>query len=83
MPSYASRLVELGYPAGDIDEVSDRLVNALVAHGDSARIAAKVSEHLEAGADHVVLLPAIGGEFGAGIDQFEELAPAFHTHSAA
>ncbi|WP_406817741.1 LLM class flavin-dependent oxidoreductase [Mycobacterium sp. M23085] len=75
-PSYASRLVELGYSVGDIDEVTDRLVNALVAHGDPANIAAKVSEHLAAGADHVVLLPPIGGEFGAGIDQFEELAPA-------
>ncbi|MDM4139931.1 MULTISPECIES: hypothetical protein [Mycobacterium] len=41
-----------------------------------------MSEHLEAGADHVVLLPAIGGEFCAGIDQFEELAPASHKHSA-
>ncbi|WP_255362973.1 hypothetical protein [Mycobacterium sp. 1245852.3] len=27
----------------------------------------------------VVLLGPIGGEFGAGIDQFEELAPALHA----
>lgn len=77
--SYASRLAELGYSVGDIDEVSDRLVNALVAHGGPTGIAAKVGEHLEAGADHVVLLPPIGGEFSAGIDQFEELAPALHV----
>ncbi|ORA19293.1 TIGR03620 family F420-dependent LLM class oxidoreductase [Mycobacterium arosiense] len=76
VPSYAARLAELGYPVADIDEVSDRLVDALVAHGDPARIAAKVAEHLEAGADHVTLLPPIGGEFAAGIDHLETLAPA-------
>lgn len=75
-PSYASRLTELGYSTSDIDEVSDRLVNALVAHGDSADVAAKLREHLAAGADHVVLLPPIGGEFGSAIDQFEELGRA-------
>lgn len=75
-PSYASRLAELGYSTTDIDEVSDRLVNALVAHGDSADVAAKLREHLAAGADHVVLLPPIGGEFGPAIDQFEELGRA-------
>lgn len=79
VPSYAARLVELGYSVRDIDEVSDRLVNALVAHGDPAGVAAKAGEHLAAGADHVVLLAPIGGEFGAGIDQFEELAPALHA----
>lgn len=44
--------------------------------GDSTAIAAKVSEHLAAGADHITLLPAIGGEFAAGVDQLERLAPA-------
>lgn len=78
VPAYASRLIQQGYSASDIDEVSDRLVNALVAHGDPAEIAAKVGEHLAAGADHVALLPPIGGEFTAGVEQFEELAPALH-----
>lgn len=76
VPSYALRLVELGYPDSDIDEVSDRLVNALVAHGDPADVAAKLREHLAAGADHVALLPPIGAEFGAAIDQLEELGRA-------
>jgi probable F420-dependent oxidoreductase len=79
VPSYAPRLVELGYSASDIDEVSDRLVNALVAHGDPAGIAAKVGDHLAAGADHVALLGPVGGEFGAGVDQFEELASVLHA----
>ncbi|OBH31097.1 hypothetical protein A5692_17990 [Mycobacterium sp. E342] len=76
VPSYASRLAELGYSARDIDEMSDGLVNALVAHGDPAYIAAKAREHLAAGADHVTLMPTMGGEFAAGIDQLAELGPA-------
>ncbi len=75
-PSYAARMAGLGYSAREIAEVDDRLVDALVAHGDSAAIAAKVHEHLAAGADHVTLLLPIGGEFTAGIDQLEQLAPA-------
>lgn len=74
--SYAARLAELGYSAGEIAEVSDRLVRAVVAHGDSEKIAAKVAEHLAAGADHVTLLPPIGGEFAASVGQLEELGPA-------
>jgi hypothetical protein len=56
--------------------VSDRLVDAVVAQGDSTSIAATVSEHLAAGADHVTLLASIGDEFTVGVDQLEELAPA-------
>jgi probable F420-dependent oxidoreductase len=75
-PSYAARMVQLGYSDQEIAEVSDRLVDALVAHGDPAAIAAKVREHLAAGADHVTLLLPIGTDFSAGVDQLEQLAPA-------
>jgi probable F420-dependent oxidoreductase len=75
-PSYAARIAGLGYSAQEIAEVSDLLVDAIVAHGDSTAIAVKVREHLLAGADHVTLLLPIGGEFTAGIDQLEQLAPA-------
>ena len=75
-PSYAARIAGLGYSAQEIAEVSDRLVDAIVAHGDSTAIAVKVREHLLAGADHVTLLLPIGREFSAGIDQLEQLAPA-------
>jgi alkanesulfonate monooxygenase SsuD/methylene tetrahydromethanopterin reductase-like flavin-dependent oxidoreductase (luciferase family) len=57
-----------------IAEVSDRLVDAIVGHGDPAAIAAKVREHVAAGADHVMLMLPIGGDFSAG--QLEQLAPA-------
>jgi len=75
-PSYAARLAELGYTAREIAEVDDRLVDAIVAHGDAVAIAAKVQEHLHAGADHVTLLLPIGGEFATGINQLEQIAPA-------
>jgi alkanesulfonate monooxygenase SsuD/methylene tetrahydromethanopterin reductase-like flavin-dependent oxidoreductase (luciferase family) len=75
-PSFAARMTQLGYSAGDISDVSDRLVSALVAHGDPAAIAAGVREHLAAGADHVVLLLPMGSDFAAGVQQFERLAPA-------
>ena len=76
VPSYAARMAGLGYSAREIAGVDDRLVDALVAHGDAAAVAAKVHEHLTAGADHVTLLLPMGGEFASGIDQLERLAPA-------
>jgi probable F420-dependent oxidoreductase len=38
--------------------------------------AADVREHLAAGADHVTLLPPLDGDFEAGVDTLEKLAPA-------
>lgn len=75
-PSYAAGLTRLGYSDQDIAEVSDRLVDAIIAHGDPAAIAAKVREHLTAGADHVTLLSQVGTDFSVGVDQLEWLAPA-------
>jgi probable F420-dependent oxidoreductase len=75
-PSFAARMAGLGYSDQEIAEASDRLVDALVAHGDPAAIAAKVREHLAAGADHVILMLPIGGHFTVGVDQLEQLAPA-------
>jgi probable F420-dependent oxidoreductase len=74
--SYTAGIAGLGYSAQEIAEVSDRLVDAIVAQGDSTAVAVKVREHLLAGADHVTLLLPIGGEFTAGVDQLEQLAPA-------
>jgi probable F420-dependent oxidoreductase len=73
-PAFVATLGRLGYPDADITDVSDRLVDALVAHGDPAAIAAKVREHLAAGADHVTLLPPIGIDFSAGVAGLEQLA---------
>jgi probable F420-dependent oxidoreductase len=52
--NYTSNLRTLGYTDADLaDGGSDRLIDALVAHGDPATVAARLTEHLDAGADHV------------------------------
>jgi alkanesulfonate monooxygenase SsuD/methylene tetrahydromethanopterin reductase-like flavin-dependent oxidoreductase (luciferase family) len=50
-PSYAATIGRLGYSAAEIDDVSNRLVDATVGHGDPAAISATVQRHLTAGAD--------------------------------
>ena len=73
--TYAATLAGLGYTGQEITEVADRLVDAVVAHGEAAAIAAKVAEHLAAGADHVMLMPA-ATDATVGIGELEQLAPA-------
>lgn len=52
--NYTSNLLRLGWTEADIaDGGSDALIDALVAHGDAAAVAARLAEHLDAGADHV------------------------------
>ena len=43
---------------------------------DENRGVVALGEHLDAGADHLVLLLPMGGDFAAGVDQLEQLAPA-------
>ncbi|MFI5066675.1 MAG: LLM class F420-dependent oxidoreductase [Streptosporangiales bacterium] len=53
--NYTSNLRRLGWSDADLgDGGSDALVDALVAHGSAEQVAAQLSQHLEAGADHVV-----------------------------
>lgn len=52
--NYTSNLRRLGYNDADLtDDGSDRLIDALVAHGSAEQVAAQLGEHLQAGADHV------------------------------
>jgi probable F420-dependent oxidoreductase len=54
--NYTSNLRSLGYTDADLaDGGSDRLIDALVAHGDASTVAARVTDHLAAGADHVAV----------------------------
>ena len=75
--TYAATMARLGYSDQEITEVSDRLVDAIVGYGDAAAITAKVREHLAAGADHVILMPAAAGVTD-GVEQLEQLAPAIN-----
>jgi probable F420-dependent oxidoreductase len=55
---YIAHLEALGFDADDFaDSGSDRLVDTLVAQGDAATVAARVREHLDAGADQVAVHP--------------------------
>ncbi len=74
--NYRENQRSLGIPAAELEHGrSDDLVDALVAWGDEAAIRARVREHLEAGADHVVLQP-ITASPGAkeAIEHFTRLA---------
>jgi probable F420-dependent oxidoreductase len=52
--NYVSNLKRLGWTDADIaDGGSDALIDALVAHGEPDTVAARLDEHLDAGADHV------------------------------
>ena len=55
-PNYSNNWKRQGFTDDDLaDGGSDRLVDALVAWGDEATIAARVQEHRDAGADHVCI----------------------------
>ncbi|MFD4502760.1 LLM class F420-dependent oxidoreductase [Streptomyces sp. NPDC058457] len=56
LTNYVGNLRRLGFDDTDFaDGGSDRLFDALIVHGDTARVAKGVRAHLDAGADHVAL----------------------------
>ncbi|MGN9788139.1 TIGR03620 family F420-dependent LLM class oxidoreductase [Nonomuraea sp. ZG12] len=56
--NYASNLRRLGFTDEDLSGTgSDRLIDALVAHGDPAGLARGLTAHLDAGADQVGVYP--------------------------
>jgi probable F420-dependent oxidoreductase len=75
MPNYVNNLRHLGYTDEDMaGGGSNRLVDAIVAWGNEDDIAKRVTEHIDAGADHVLLQPL--GPLGEAVRQLEDLAPA-------
>ncbi|WP_232664439.1 LLM class F420-dependent oxidoreductase [Pseudonocardia sp. TRM90224] len=72
--NYRSNLQRLGWSTDDLDNGgSDALIDALVAHGDAASIAARLDQHLDAGADHVTI-QVLGDN--AILPTLQKLAPA-------
>lgn len=54
--NYTANLRRLGWPDEDMaDGGSDALIDSLVAHGPAGQVAARLREHLDAGADHVAI----------------------------
>lgn len=75
LPNYVNNLQALGFTDDDVaDGGSDRLVDAIVAWGDIDTVAARIRDHLDAGADHVAVQP-LGHGGAPGIDQLRALAP--------
>ena len=77
LPNYANNWRRIGFTDDDIaDGGSDRLVDALVVWGDESRIAARVQEHRDAGADHVCVQALSDNPLGFPREQWRALAPA-------
>ena len=74
--NYSRNLVWLGYSEDDVEDGgTDELVDDLVAWGGVDAVAERVSEHLEAGADHVCV--QVLNESGSfPMDELRALAPA-------
>lgn len=56
-PGYRNAWLKMGFSEDDIDGLSPRLVDGLVAWGDVETIEARLTEHQEAGASHVCIHP--------------------------
>lgn len=55
LPNYANNLLRSGFSEDDLAQVSDRLLNAIIAWGDEGAVMRRVAEHRAAGADHVCI----------------------------
>jgi probable F420-dependent oxidoreductase len=76
LANYTSNLRRLGWSEEDLsDGGSDALIDALVAHGNPGEIAAQLTSHLDAGADHVCL-QLITEEGTDPLPSYRALAPA-------
>src|SRR5581483_2167088 len=72
--NYRNNMVRLGFTEQDVDDASDRLVEAIVAWGDEDAIRERVRAHLDAGANHVCIQVLPSGDFH--LDALRRLAPA-------
>jgi probable F420-dependent oxidoreductase len=76
LPNYLANLRECGYTDDELARPgADRLVDDLVAWGDGPAVRARLRAMLEAGADHVALIPLTGEGQHADQATMEALAP--------
>jgi len=57
LPNYRNHWMRLGFSEHDIDQLTDRFVDALVAWGDVVAIRGRIEAHYDAGATHVCIQP--------------------------
>ncbi|KMO74372.1 LLM class F420-dependent oxidoreductase [Mycolicibacterium chubuense] len=73
LSNYVNNWKRLGFTDDDLDRPgSDRFIDAVVAYGSPDQIAARLTEHLQAGADHVAIQVLGGGD--ELLSTLEELA---------
>ena len=76
LPNYRKSWARLGFTDEDIAQLSDRLVDGLVAWGSEADLRARIRAHYDAGATHVCLQPVVeAGDEDARWAVLEALAP--------
>lgn len=71
---YRANAGRMGFGDDEISGLADRLVDALVAWGDPDAIAARVNEHLRAGADQVILSALHRGDQPGPLEAARRLA---------
>lgn len=83
LPNYLNSWRRLGFTDEDFaGDGSDRLVDAVVAHGDIDAVMTRLVQHLDAGADHVAVQP-LAPDGTLPLTQWRLLATAFRDFSAA
>ncbi|OBF24610.1 LLM class F420-dependent oxidoreductase [Mycobacterium sp. ACS4331] len=82
LSNYVNNWKRLGFSDVDVEPPgSDKLIDAVVAHGTADAIAARLTEHLESGADHVAI--QVLGERDRLLPTLTELAGALGLTGAA
>lgn len=76
LPNYANNLLRSGFTPDDVESISDRLFDALIAWGDEDAIVQRVDEHRKAGADHVCIQVLTAEPLGFPLEQWRRLAAA-------
>lgn len=79
LPNYANNLLRSGFSSEDVESVSDRLFDALIAWGDEEAIRSRVDEHRAAGADHVCVQVLTADQNAFPRDEWRRLAPALFS----
>ncbi len=79
LPNYTNNLLRCGFTQTDIDDVTNRLVDGIVACGDLDVAVDRVQQHLDAGADHVCIQVLVAdNDLDITIDRWHKLADAFN-----
>jgi probable F420-dependent oxidoreductase len=79
LPNYTNNLLRCGFTQTDIDNITGKLVDGIVACGDLDVTVDRVQQHLDAGADHVSIQVLVAdNDLDITIDHWHKLAEAFN-----